>query len=510
MGARFQVDSTVMYIDPVQGLQDLGDADWVLISGSNPALQSADHLHQLLGACPQAQIILPAGVLQLIKPTTSELVRIHAAPDSWFACGETVQVLSVPGDQVEGLQSSVGYVLSMPEGRWYFSGYNQPNTKQLSALKAVGPLHTLVMRVGASNRLAAGENAGPTYTVHEAITLASELQVKQLAVQPNAPVCAEEVRLAHQTMGCLANLLINPQVFHLGQPKASVVVRTLNEARYLEELLMGIAQQNTVGLDCEVVLVDSGSTDHTLAIAEKYGCRILHITREQFSFGRSLNMGCEAATGDILVITSGHCVPASTDWLKNLCQPLLNGSAHYCYGKQLGGSTSQFSEHRVFDKYFPSISSVPQKGFYCNNANSSLLKSAWETYRFDEELTGLEDMELAQRLVRDGGLVAYVADAPVFHYHAETWPQVLRRFEREAIALQKIMPNIHVGLVDAVRYTLSSIWCDCLHAQHTGQLRKTLMSIVRYRYHQYTGSYRGNQQHRKLSHAEKDKYFYPN
>jgi hypothetical protein len=411
---------------------------------------------------------------------------------------------------VEGGLASVGYVLSMPEGRWYFSGYSQPSTTLLTMLKAVRPLHTLVVPVSASNRLAASHGTGPTFTVHEAMTLATELQVKQLAVQPTATVCTEEVRLVHQTMGCLANLLINPQVFHLGQPKASVVVRTLNEARHLEELLLGIAQQKTDGLDCEVVLVDSGSTDETLSIAEKYGCRILHITREQFSFGRSLNMGCEAASGDFLVITSGHCVPASPHWLKNLCQPLLDGVAQYSYGKQLGGATSQFSEHRVFDKYFPDTSSIPQQGFYCNNANSSLLKSVWQTYRFDEDLTGLEDMELAQRLVRDGGLVAYVADAPVYHYHAETWPQVLRRFEREAIALQRIMPSIHVGLVDTVRYTLRSIWRDSFYAQQTGQLQKTLLNIVRYRYHQYTGSYRGNQQHRKLSHAEKDKYFYPN
>ena len=291
--------------------------------------------------------------------------------------------------------------------------------------------------------------------------------------------------------------------------KASVVVRTLNEARYLEELLQGIAQQQTDNLDCEVVLVDSGSNDQTLSIAQQYGCRILHISREQFSFGRSLNMGCEAASGDILVITSGHCVPASPQWLQKLCQPLLDGVAQYSYGRQLGGPTSQFSECRVFNKYFPATSRIPQEGFYCNNANAALLKTSWAGYRFDEELTGLEDMHLAQRLVRDGGQVAYVAEAPVYHHHSETWPQVRRRFEREAIALQQIMPNIHVGLLDTLRYTLRSIWGDAVHAKRQGLLRQVLPSIVRYRYHQYMGSYRGNHEHRQLSRAQKDEYFYP-
>jgi rhamnosyltransferase len=291
--------------------------------------------------------------------------------------------------------------------------------------------------------------------------------------------------------------------------KASVVLRTLNEARYLEELLQGIAGQQTDELECEVVLVDSGSTDQTLAIAQQYGCRILHINRVEFSFGRSLNMGCEAASGDILVITSGHCVPASPQWLQKLCQPLLDGVAQYSYGRQLGGPSSQFSECQVFNKYFPATSRIPQDGFYCNNANSALLKASWAQYRFDEELTGLEDMHLAQRLVRDGGKVAYVAEAPVYHHHNETWPQVRRRFEREAIALQQIMPHVHVNALDAARYMVSSIWGDMRRAQSQKALRQHWRNIVSYRYHQYVGSYLGNHDHRKLSRTDKDQYFYP-
>ena len=57
--------------------------------------------------------------------------------------------------------------------------------------------------------------------------------------------------------------------------KVSVVVRTLNEAKHLENLMSGIHQQNFT--DWEIVLVDSGSTDGTLEIAERNGARIFHI-----------------------------------------------------------------------------------------------------------------------------------------------------------------------------------------------------------------------------------------
>jgi rhamnosyltransferase len=291
--------------------------------------------------------------------------------------------------------------------------------------------------------------------------------------------------------------------------RASIIIRTLNEARHLDDLLRAIASQNTNGLSWEVLLVDSGSTDGTLAIAEQHRCRILHISREQFSFGRSLNLGCDAARGDILVFVSGHCVPTGDTWLEALCRPLMEGAAHYVYGRQLGGPSSHYSERRIFAKYFPEQSAIPQDGFYCNNANAAILRHVWADQRFDEELTGLEDMELARRLARNGGRIGYISDAAVYHHHDEPWRVIRRRFEREAIALQHIMPQVHIGALDLVRYIVSSIGLDLASAYRDGVLLRNVRRIVQYRFWQYLGSYVGNNDHRKLSRAQKDQYFYP-
>jgi glycosyltransferase involved in cell wall biosynthesis len=291
--------------------------------------------------------------------------------------------------------------------------------------------------------------------------------------------------------------------------RASIVIRTLNEARYLRELLEGIRAQEADGLDVETVVVDSGSTDGTQDIAREFGCVITHIRREDFSFGRSLNLGCEAASGDILVFVSGHCVPTDTHWLARLCAPVADGTVSYSYGRQIGGPQSHYSECRIFEKYYPPQSRVPQPGIFCNNANSALARAAWAEHRFDEDLTGLEDMELAKRLCASGGKIGYVAEACVHHYHQESWQQVGRRFEREAIALQKIMPQIHVSRRDTVRYIFSSIVHDLGQARREGRMAALTADIVRYRVAQYLGTYRGNHEHRKLSHAEKDIYFYP-
>lgn len=289
----------------------------------------------------------------------------------------------------------------------------------------------------------------------------------------------------------------------------SIVIRTYNESQYLAELLGMIRQQKKNNFDIEVVLVDSGSTDSTVKIAESYDCRIVFIKKKEFTFGRSLNIGCSAAKGDILVFVSGHCIPISGDWLINLIAPLLAGISVYSYGRQAGNDVTRFSEHQVFSKYFPLESAIPQEGIFCNNANAALLKTTWDEYKFCEELTGLEDMQLAKSLVERGEKIAYVSEASIYHIHNEKWWQIKRRYEREAIALQDIMPNVHVNLYDFIRYFTSAVLHDLSIARNRSEFFKRLTEVILFRFMQFWGVYKGNHQHNVLSAKAKDKYFYP-
>ena len=290
--------------------------------------------------------------------------------------------------------------------------------------------------------------------------------------------------------------------------KASIVIRTYNEQLHLPALLQSIRSQKA-SFPYETVLVDSGSTDRTLEIAEEFGCRIVRIAKEEFSFGRSLNVGCRVAQGECLVFVSGHCIPAGEGWLARLIDPLGRESIVYTYGRQLGNDLSRFSERRIFAKYFPTDSRIPQDGFFCNNANAALLRQVWVGHPFDEDVTGLEDMHLSRQLVSKGMRIGYVADASVFHLHDESWAQVCRRFEREAIALQHIMPEVHVSFTDFLRYFCSAVLLDCGAAMQQKLFRRTAREIILYRLMQFWGAYRGNHIHRRLSRARKEMYYYP-
>ena len=293
-------------------------------------------------------------------------------------------------------------------------------------------------------------------------------------------------------------------------PVVSIIIRTLNEEEYLNELLLSIKTQRLTNFRIEIILVDSGSTDLTIEIAKKHGCAIVHIQKSEFSFGRSLNIGCQKSCGEFLVFISGHCVPADEYWLEHLIQPLLDHpEINYVYGRQMGGRESRFSEKQIFKKYYPEASRIPSEGFFCNNANASLRASTWQSNRFDEDLTGLEDMALAKKLVVQGHQLAYAADAKVFHFHHETWKNIRLRYERESLALQHIMPEVHISFADFLRYFTIALLHDSAAALEEKCFFGKLSEIIIFRLMQFLGSYRGNHAHRQLSKKMKEIYFYP-
>lgn len=290
----------------------------------------------------------------------------------------------------------------------------------------------------------------------------------------------------------------------------SIVIRTLNEEEHLPDLLAAIGRQELPSeLSVETVVIDSGSTDDTLQIAEQFGARITHIAKEDFSFGRSLNRGCAFAGGEVLVFISGHCIPVDEHWLNRLVAPLNQGICSYSYGRQHGYGPTKFSEGRVFLKYYSTANLLPQAGFFANNANAALLRSVWEAYPFDEVLTGLEDMHLAKRLVSNGLKIGYVADAGVYHIHDETWGQVLNRYEREAAALAEIMPESGLSFLDFIECTLRSVLKDSYAALRQRVFLKNAVDIVLFRTLQYWGSFRGTRYARMVARMRRKTYFHP-
>jgi rSAM/selenodomain-associated transferase 2 len=76
--------------------------------------------------------------------------------------------------------------------------------------------------------------------------------------------------------------------------KVSVIIPILNEAKVLDKTLSQL--QSELGPH-ELIIVDGGSTDNSVRIAEKYGKVVI----SERGRAKQLNTGAAAATGDILL-----------------------------------------------------------------------------------------------------------------------------------------------------------------------------------------------------------------
>lgn len=286
----------------------------------------------------------------------------------------------------------------------------------------------------------------------------------------------------------------------------SIVIRAYNEERHIGRLLEGIRQQ-TIN-DVEVILVDSGSTDATVSIAESFGAKVVHIPSAEFTFGRSLNFGVREAGSEFIVIASAHVYPVYPDWLETLLRPFQDEKVALTYGKQRGYEGSKFSEHQIFHQWYPDVGNFDQATAFCNNANSAIRKKLWEQHAYDETLTGLEDLEWGKWAKGQGFKIAYAAEAEIIHIHNETPRGVYNRYRREAMALRRIYPEAHFNFYDFLRLTFTNIVSDLWHAAREGVFLKSFASIFWFRFMQFHGTRIGHRETSLVTPQLRETFYY--
>ncbi len=286
----------------------------------------------------------------------------------------------------------------------------------------------------------------------------------------------------------------------------SIVIRAYNEEKHIGRLLEGIRQQTLK--DVEIVLVDSGSTDGTISVAESFGAHLVRIPPTEFTFGRSLNLGVHAATRELVVIASAHVYPVYPDWLESLLSPFATANVALTYGKQRGPERAHFSEQQVYHQWYPDISQARQRIAFCNNANAAIRKSLWQKHPYDETLTGLEDLAWAKWVQEQSYAIAYVAEAEIIHVHNETPSGVSNRYRREGMAFKRIYPEAHFSLYDFVRLTIMNILSDLWHAARERVLWKNILSIFWFRFMQFHGTHMGYRESGLLTPQLRETFYY--
>ena len=124
--------------------------------------------------------------------------------------------------------------------------------------------------------------------------------------------------------------------------KISIVIRTYNEQKHLDELLQILDKQTYRNF--EIIIVDSESTDNTLKIAQNYNVKIVGIKKSRFNYSYASNIGVNHSTGELICFLSGHSVPIKETFLDTINQVFKDEKVGACYGDVIALADGSLTE----------------------------------------------------------------------------------------------------------------------------------------------------------------------
>lgn len=184
--------------------------------------------------------------------------------------------------------------------------------------------------------------------------------------------------------------------------KVSIIIPAFNEEKFLPLCLQAIAMVDWPKEQLEVIVVDNGSIDRTIQIAESFNAVVLQNHEKNVSGLR--NLGAQHATGDILAFVDADCI-VSEDWL--IC------SEPYFDQKDLaawGGPPDIPEQSTWVQKAWFLVRQKQEKiqaVEWLESMNLFVRKAIFlKVFGFDEALVTCEDVDFSYRISKFGRIIA--------------------------------------------------------------------------------------------------------
>ena len=224
----------------------------------------------------------------------------------------------------------------------------------------------------------------------------------------------------------------------------SIVVLTKNAGDGFGTLLQRLFSQKFNG-DYEVIVIDSGSTDNTVVVAQGFPVKMTRIRAEEFHFSKTRNLAAELSNGRILVYISQDALPLHDGWLQKLTEDLKDPMIAMVFGRQIAWHDAKPPEKFFYEYYFPehkievvrNASDYYRDNMFISNVNAAIRREVWQRFGFSEDIVGGEDKELGKRVLLAGWKIIYRPDAVVYHSHDFSFRLLYRRSIDSGIVLSQ-------------------------------------------------------------------------
>lgn len=209
----------------------------------------------------------------------------------------------------------------------------------------------------------------------------------------------------------------------------SVIVPAYNAALHIDACLRALAEQSVPRDSYEVLVADDGSSDATAEIASRHPVRVLRQAHAGPASAR--NRGAREAVGDFLLFTDADCTPVHT-WIEEIVRPLEEdcrvAATKGTYRTRQRGAVPRMVQVEFEEKY-AHLRRRRYIDFVDTGAAAFRTTAFWEAGGFDPAFSAAsnEDTQLSFGLVARGWRLVFCERAIVYHQHAQTVLQYVRR-----------------------------------------------------------------------------------
>jgi len=230
--------------------------------------------------------------------------------------------------------------------------------------------------------------------------------------------------------------------------RASIFIPTKNAGEEFYHTLNQISKQNEK--DFEVIVVDSGSEDHTISIAkslqEKFPIKIYKILPKEFGHGKTRNLSLKYAKGEFIVFLTQDAIPFNENWLSNLLINFKDKKVAGVFSRQIPKKNSRETEKFLTSYYFPDKKIIRPNKMYkhfpynvlFSDVSSCIKKSILAKHPFNISLIASEDLEWSMRIIGEGYKTIYEPKSIVIHSHNYNFKQTFQRHFESAVSLEQI------------------------------------------------------------------------
>ena len=276
------------------------------------------------------------------------------------------------------------------------------------------------------------ELSSPRFLLRQAYAAIKARIQQQLARPPTKVEFASQEAVTHEALAAL--MAHPPTLAGTKKPFAcSLVIPTKNGGDLFKTVVAGL-QRQTIWPNVEFIIVDSGSTDDTIAIAKAAGAECYTIPPSEFNHGSTRDFAIGKASSNKIVLTVQDATPLDVQMIEKLLSAFEDPEVAGAYGRQIPQPDADAITKRNLNTWLTGrtvreVRALPDPAAYdtwppmerylasnFDNVCSAIRKSEWEVRPFGRVDFG-EDIEWAQSALIRGRRIVYEPTAAVVHSH---------------------------------------------------------------------------------------------